>query len=95
MRRPGPPAGDRAAGQCRGRIAGLAARGLGVAVLSASTAAAHRDRLTARTLEDVHAPGVLALIRASAPGPAVRELLTHCRSAFGGPRDALQGPAGE
>ncbi|MEU3659690.1 LysR family transcriptional regulator [Streptomyces sp. NPDC032940] len=65
-------------------IADLAARGLGVAVLSASMAAAHHDRLTARTIEDLETPGVLALIWAPTPGPAVRELVAHCRKAFGG-----------
>ncbi|MEU9594891.1 LysR family transcriptional regulator [Streptomyces sp. NPDC048219] len=65
-------------------IAGLAARGLGVAVLSDSMAAAHRDRLTARTIEDVETPGVLALVWAGTAGPAVRELLAHCRAAFAG-----------
>lgn len=63
-------------------IADLAARGLGVAVLSDSMAAAYGDRLTARTIEDVDAPALLALVWRAAPGPAVRELLAHGRRAF-------------
>ncbi|MEU3513700.1 LysR substrate-binding domain-containing protein [Streptomyces sp. NPDC006654] len=64
-------------------IADLAARGLGVAVLSASMAAGHRDRLTARTIDDVETPALLALIWKNAHNPAVRELVTHARRAFG------------
>ncbi|WP_237694249.1 LysR family transcriptional regulator [Streptomyces sp. SID2563] len=64
-------------------IADLAARGLGVAVLSDSMAAAHRgDRLTARTIDDVETPALLALIWKSTHNPAVRELLAHTRRAF-------------
>lgn len=64
-------------------IAGLAARGLGVAVLGESMAADHRDRLTARTVDDVDAPALLALTRRRTPGPAPRELLVHSRQACG------------
>ncbi|WP_329213851.1 LysR substrate-binding domain-containing protein [Streptomyces sp. NBC_00683] len=63
-------------------IAGLAARGLGVAVLSNSMAASYRDRLTARTIDDVDTPALLALIWKSAHNPSVRELLVHSRQAF-------------
>ncbi|MGW4349023.1 LysR family transcriptional regulator [Streptomyces sp. NPDC004690] len=66
-------------------VADLAARGLGVAVLSESMAAGHGDRLTARTLADVETPALLALIWRSAYHPAVRELLVHCRRAFARP----------
>ena len=66
-------------------IADLAARGLGVAVLSDSMAATHRDRLTARTIHDVDTPALLALVWRSGRSPAVRELLAHCRRAFGSP----------
>lgn len=69
-------------------IADLAARGLAVAVLSESMAARHRDRLTARTIDDVDAPALLALVWRSTHGPAVRELLAHARQAFGR-RDAI------
>nr|WSX48750.1 LysR substrate-binding domain-containing protein [Streptomyces sp. NBC_00974] len=63
-------------------IADLAARGLGVAVLSASMAEHYRDRLTARTIEDVEVPALLSLVWADGRGPAMRELLRRCRSAF-------------
>ncbi|MEU3827048.1 LysR family transcriptional regulator [Streptomyces sp. NPDC029080] len=63
-------------------IADLAARGLGVAVLSSSMAEKHRDRLTVRAIDDVGTPAVLALIWKSAPTPAVGRLLAHCRQAF-------------
>lgn len=63
-------------------IADLAARGLGVAILSASMAAGHHGRLTYRTIDDVETPALLALIWKSTHGPAVRELLLHSRRAF-------------
>ncbi|MFJ7629241.1 LysR family transcriptional regulator [Streptomyces sp. NPDC097595] len=63
-------------------IADLAARGLGVAVLSDSMAASHRDRLMARTIDDVETPALLALIWKSTHNPAVRKLLAHSRQAF-------------
>lgn len=64
-------------------MADLAVRGLGVAVLSASMAAAYSDRLTARTIEDVEIPALLSLVwRDARGGPAVRELLLRCRRAF-------------
>lgn len=69
-------------------IADLAARGLGVAVLSESMAASHRDRLTARTLDDVETPALLALVWRSPHGPALRELLQHSRRAFTEPGPA-------
>ncbi|WP_216587584.1 LysR family transcriptional regulator [Streptomyces brasiliscabiei] len=65
-------------------MADLAARGLGVALLSDSMAANYRDRLTARTIDDVDTPALLALIWKRAHNPAVRELLTHTRQAFDG-----------
>ncbi|OKK16074.1 LysR family transcriptional regulator [Streptomyces sp. CB00455] len=63
-------------------IADLAARGLGVAVLSESMAAAYRDRLTARAIDDLETPALLALVWKGAPHPAVRAMLTHSRRAF-------------
>jgi DNA-binding transcriptional LysR family regulator len=63
-------------------IADLASRGLGVAVLSDSMAENYRDRLTARTIDDVDVPALLALVWRSAHNPAVRELLVHSRRAF-------------
>ncbi|SHL08791.1 LysR family transcriptional regulator [Actinacidiphila paucisporea] len=63
-------------------IAHLAARGLAAAVLSDSMAASYRDLLTARVIDDVEAPAVLALVWRSTHSPAVRELVGHCRGAF-------------
>ncbi|MFE9097741.1 LysR family transcriptional regulator [Streptomyces sp. NPDC007264] len=69
-------------------IADLAARGLAVAVLSESMAARHRDRLTARTLDDVDTPAVLALVWKGTHSPGVRALLAHSRQAFTRPDPA-------
>ncbi|MGW0699823.1 LysR family transcriptional regulator [Streptomyces sp. NPDC002867] len=66
-------------------IADLAARGLGIAVLSDSMAAGHRDRLTARTIDDVETPALLSLIWKNTHNPSVRELLVHSRKAFAKP----------
>ncbi|MFF3490165.1 LysR family transcriptional regulator [Streptomyces sp. NPDC002795] len=66
-------------------IAALADRGLGVAVLSESMAASYRDRLTARTIDDVDTPALLALVWKRAHNPALRELLEHARRAFARP----------
>lgn len=63
-------------------IADLAARGLGVAILSDSMAAHHRDRLVALTITDVTTPALLALVWRGPHSPATRELLNHCRRAF-------------
>ncbi|MFI7689778.1 LysR substrate-binding domain-containing protein [Nonomuraea sp. NPDC049655] len=70
-------------------IAGLAVRGLGVAILSESMAALHRDRLTALLIDDVRTPALLALVWREGGGPAVRALVPHARRAFAG------GPGGE
>ncbi|MFC8450613.1 LysR family transcriptional regulator [Kitasatospora sp. NPDC057223] len=74
-------------------IADLAARGLGVALLSRSMADHYRDRLTAVPLDDVDAPALLALVWRPAPGPALRGLLACGRKAFAtGPLPAADGP---
>jgi len=62
-----------------GALADLAARGLGVAILSESMAAAFDDRLDAVMLDDVDIPAVLALIWMSAPAPALEELIRYSR----------------
>ncbi|MFE4665139.1 LysR family transcriptional regulator [Streptomyces sp. NPDC056716] len=68
-------------------IAGLAVRGLGVAVLSESMATTYGDRLTVRTIEDVETPALLALVwRGGTNNPPLRQLLVHSRKAFGPPR---------
>jgi len=66
-------------------LADLAGRGLAVAVLTASMAARHRDRLTSLTIDDAPAPVLLALVWKPAPAPAVRELVRHGRRAFTAP----------
>ncbi|WP_333769118.1 LysR family transcriptional regulator [Streptomyces sp. IBSBF 2435] len=63
-------------------IADLAARGLGVGVLSESMAARYTDRLAARVIADIDIPALLALVWRGAHAPAVRELVAHCRRAF-------------
>jgi DNA-binding transcriptional LysR family regulator len=72
-------------------IADLAARGLGVAILSQSMAERHHDRLTARTIDDIAAPVLLALIWKAAHNPATRALLRHARQAFGAADQAAAG----
>jgi DNA-binding transcriptional LysR family regulator len=69
-----------------GAVADLAIRGLGVAVLSETMAASHHGRLNALVIDDIETPAVLALIWTTAKSPALRELLRHCRQAFGSPQ---------
>ena len=64
-------------------VADLAARGLGVAILSETMAEAHADRLSARIIEDADIPAVLALVWRPAPSPAAAAFLACCRRAFG------------
>lgn len=63
-------------------IADLAGRGLAVAILTESMAARYHDRLTARLIDDVDTPALLALVWKSTHNPAVREFLRHSRRAF-------------
>ncbi|MET7770276.1 LysR family transcriptional regulator [Nocardia sp. NPDC005366] len=63
-------------------IADLASRGLAVAILSDSMAAHYRGRLTARTIDDIETPALLALVWKSTRSPAIREFLVHSRRAF-------------
>jgi DNA-binding transcriptional LysR family regulator len=65
-------------------LADLAARGLGVAILSESMAAAAGGRLRAVPIEDCDTPALLALIWKPSPPAAVAELVRHCRRAFAG-----------
>jgi DNA-binding transcriptional LysR family regulator len=66
-------------------VAGLAIRGLGVAILATSMATSYAARLKALTLDDVETPAVLALISTTTKSPALRELLVQCHEAFGHP----------
>jgi DNA-binding transcriptional LysR family regulator len=64
-------------------IADLAARGLGIAILSESMAATHSDRLVAMTIDGADVPVVLALVWRPAESPALAQLLAYMREAFG------------
>lgn len=64
-----------------GTAADLAARGLGVAILSESMAAAYPS-LEARVIEDIEVPALLTLVWRPAPSPAAEAFLRCCRSAF-------------
>jgi DNA-binding transcriptional LysR family regulator len=66
-----------------GTVADLAARGLGIAVLSETMAGAYAGRLRSVPLGDIGIPALLALVWKPGPGPAVRALVRHCRQAFG------------
>jgi DNA-binding transcriptional LysR family regulator len=74
-----------------GAVADLAGRGLGVAILAQTMAAGFSGRLTGVPIEDIASPALLALVWAPGEGPALRELLVHCRQAFARPPDG-QGP---
>lgn len=65
-----------------GAAADLAARGLGVAVLSETSAAPHAERPAGPVIEDVAARAVPAVIWSRSMSPALRELLGHCRAEF-------------
>ncbi|MDI2029997.1 LysR family transcriptional regulator [Saccharopolyspora sp. TS4A08] len=64
-----------------GAIADLAARGLGVAVLSESMAAEF-DALTPLPITDAREPALLALASRPGASAAARELIRYCRTAF-------------
>ena len=67
-----------------GTVMDLAARGLGVAVVSETIAAAHSDRLWSAVVDDASVPALLSLVWKAALSPAAAAFLTHCRRAFGG-----------
>ena len=67
-----------------GTVMDLAARGLGVAVVSETIAAAHSDRLWSAVVDDASVPALLSLAWKPALSPAAAAFLTHCRRAFGG-----------
>jgi DNA-binding transcriptional LysR family regulator len=66
-------------------VADLAVRGLGVAVLSVSTAANDDARLKVQTIADVDMPVVLALVWTATKSPALRALLLHNYASFAPP----------
>lgn len=63
-------------------VADLAARGLGIAVLSETTAAPHTGRLSILPITDAQAQAVLALVWPRSPNPALSELTACARRAF-------------
>ena len=60
-------------------VADLAARGLGVAILTASMV---HNPLRPLLIADLDAPALLALLWRATDAPALRELVRHCRAAF-------------
>lgn len=77
--------GVRLEASAAGTVADLAARGLGVAILSETIGAAHAARLRSAVIEDAEIPASLALAWKHAPSPAAATFLTHCRRAFAVP----------
>ena len=69
-------------------IAQLAQRGLGVGILSESMTAAGQDGLTAMVIDDIAGPGRARGDLEPGASPALRELITRCRAAFGADRRA-------
>ncbi|ONH32582.1 LysR family transcriptional regulator [Pseudofrankia asymbiotica] len=63
-------------------IAGLAARGLAVGILSDSMATSYQGRLTALTIADARTPALLSMVWRPAHSPAARRLVEHSRQAF-------------
>jgi DNA-binding transcriptional LysR family regulator len=64
-----------------GSVADLAARGLGVAILTASMVD-DSDALRGLEIADLDAPALLALVWRDTAAPALRELVRNCRTAF-------------
>ncbi|KLL11981.1 LysR family transcriptional regulator [Protofrankia coriariae] len=65
-----------------GAITDLAARGLGVAILSESMAATRHDGVTVLPVDDILSPALLTLIWKTGKNPALRELVRHSHAAF-------------
>jgi DNA-binding transcriptional LysR family regulator len=66
-------------------VADLAARGLGVAILSESMVPTRHGQLAAVAIKDIETPAVLALVWRTAMSPALREFVKHSRTAFVAP----------
>jgi DNA-binding transcriptional LysR family regulator len=66
-------------------IADLAARGMGVAILSESMTGAFAGRLRSVLIEDARTPALLTLAWRAPGAPAVAELVRHCQAAFAVP----------
>jgi DNA-binding transcriptional LysR family regulator len=63
-------------------VVDLAARGLGVAVLSESMADDGAPGLRARPIAGIDIQAVLSLVWRPSPGPALRQLVAHCHRTF-------------
>jgi DNA-binding transcriptional LysR family regulator len=63
-------------------VADLAARGLGVAILSETIGAATAGRLRALVIDDAETLALLTLIWKQSPSPAAAAFASHCRRAF-------------
>jgi DNA-binding transcriptional LysR family regulator len=63
-------------------VADLAARGLGVAIFSATMAANYSDRLVAVPVAGISTPSLLALVWSNSPSLALREFLRYSSEAF-------------
>ncbi|MDQ7909999.1 LysR family transcriptional regulator [Phytohabitans sp. ZYX-F-186] len=63
-------------------IADLAARGLGVAILSESMSSHYKSRLRALRIIDVGDPALLALVWTATKSPALDRLVRHCHDTF-------------
>jgi DNA-binding transcriptional LysR family regulator len=73
-------------------IADLAARGLGVAVLSESMVAAHHDRLVPVAIDGVDTRAAQTLMWRVSAGPALKAFVRHAREAFGPRKASRPGP---
>jgi len=74
-------------------VVDLAARHLGVAVLSETMAVTESDRLVVVALDGVETRAVLALVWNATESPALRELVRHCRHTLDGMAPAATGAA--
>jgi DNA-binding transcriptional LysR family regulator len=63
-------------------VVSLASRGLGVAILSESMGAPHREELTVLPIHDAPAPALLTLVWPLTTSPALREFIRCARTAF-------------
>jgi DNA-binding transcriptional LysR family regulator len=63
-------------------IAALAARGLGVGILSASLAAGHQEQLHVLPIRDLAIPALLTVVWRRSATVAARELAERCRTTF-------------
>jgi DNA-binding transcriptional LysR family regulator len=73
-------------------VADLAARGLGVAIFSATMAVSYSDRLTVVPVAGVGTLSLLALVWSNAPSLALREFLRYTRESFADQGEARPEP---